>query len=152
MEQEGFIHYEISNFALKGFFSKHNLGYWQNRKYLGLGPSANSYDGLSRQWNISLNNKYIELINQSRKFYDNEILDNITKYNDYILTSLRTMWGIDLKFINKEFGKEIYNNCVNIAEKYIKYSKAIKKDDKIILTDEGKFISDQIITDFMGVE
>ena len=122
------------------------------KKYLGIGPSANSYNQISRQWNISINSKYIELINQNENYFEYEILDNNTQYNDYVLTSLRTMWGIDLDFIYEKFGKDFYDNTVTLAKKYIKNSKMNKNNKKLFLTDEGKFISDSIITDFLVVE
>jgi oxygen-independent coproporphyrinogen-3 oxidase len=145
----GFIHYEISNFGKPGYFSKHNTNYWKQVPYLGLGPSAHSFNGYSRQWNIRDLNKYIRLINESKPFFEREELDIKTKFNEYIMVSLRTMWGIDLEYVEKTFEKEGYDYVINLSGKYISYG-LMKQDKKtLILTNQGKMISDNIISEFM---
>jgi len=111
-EKNKFIQYEISNFGLNGFFSKHNSKYWQAGHYLGIGPSAHSYNGETRSWNVNSNTKYIEGISENKIKYDEEILSNFQKYNDYIMTSLRTILGVDLDYIKQEYGENylIYFN------------------------------------------
>jgi len=148
-ENAGFIHYEISNFGKSGFFSAHNSNYWRQVSYLGLGPSAHSFDGYSRQWNIRDLKGYIKLVNRGDSFFEREELDTKKRFNEYIMTSLRTMWGIDLEYIESTFEKEGYDYVVNIAGKFKDYG-LMKQDKKtLVLTNQGKMISDNIISEFM---
>jgi oxygen-independent coproporphyrinogen-3 oxidase len=148
-ESAGFIHYEISNFGKPGCFSVHNTNYWKQVNYLGLGPSAHSFDGYSRQWNISDVKGYIKSVNTGKSFFEKEELNTKTRFNEYIMTSLRTMWGIDLEYIETTFDKEGYDYVVNLAGKYKDYG-LMKQDKKtLILTNQGKMISDNIISEFM---
>jgi len=148
-ENAGFIHYEISNFGKPGFFSAHNSNYWRQVSYLGLGPSAHSFDGYSRQWNIRDLKGYIKLVNRGDSFFEREELDTKKRFNEYIMTSLRTMWGIDLEYIESTFEKEGYDYVVNIAGKFKDYG-LMKQDKKtLVLTNQGKMISDNIISEFM---
>jgi putative oxygen-independent coproporphyrinogen III oxidase len=148
-ESEGFIHYEISNFGKPGYFSIHNTNYWKQVPYIGLGPSAHSFNGYSRQWNISDLKKYIRYVNDGTIFYEKEELDLKTRFNEYIMTSLRTMWGIDLEYLEKTFDKESYDYVINLSGKFIDYG-LMKHDKKnLILTNQGKMISDNIISEFM---
>jgi oxygen-independent coproporphyrinogen-3 oxidase len=148
-EKAGFIQYEISNFALPGYFSLHNSNYWKQVNYLGLGPSAHSFNGYSRQWNVSDLKGYIKAVNSGKPFYESEALDSRTRFNEYLMTSLRTMWGIDLDYIEKMFEKEGYDYIINMAEKYKGYG-LMKQDKKnLVLTNQGKLISDNIISEFM---
>ena len=147
--EAGFVHYEISNFGKPGFFSIHNSNYWKQVKYLGLGPSAHSFNGYSRQWNIRDLRKYIKLVNSGAPFFEREELDKKTRFNEYIMTSLRTMWGIDLDFVEKTFDKEGYDYLVNLAGKYISYG-LMKQDKKtLVLTNQGLMISDNVISELM---
>jgi len=147
--EAGFVHYEISNFGKPGFFSIHNSNYWKQVKYLGLGPSAHSFNGYSRQWNIRDLRKYIKLVNSGAPFFEREELDKKTRFNEYIMTSLRTMWGIDLDFVEKTFDKEGYDYLVNLAGKYINYG-LMKQDKKtLVLTNQGLMISDNVISELM---
>jgi oxygen-independent coproporphyrinogen-3 oxidase len=148
-EKAGFIHYEISNFGKPGFFSKHNTNYWKQVNYLGIGPSAHSFNGYSRQWNISDVKGYIKTINSGKPFFEREELDNRTRFNEYIMTSLRTMWGIDLDYVERLFEKEGYDYVVNISGKFKDYGLMKKEGQYLILTSQGKMISDNIITEFM---
>jgi oxygen-independent coproporphyrinogen-3 oxidase len=148
-EKAGFLHYEISNFGKPGFFSKHNTNYWKQVNYLGIGPSAHSFNGYSRQWNISDVKGYIKSINSGKPFFEREELDNRTRFNEYIMTSLRTMWGIDLDYVEKLFEKEGYDYVVNLSGKFKDYGLMKKEGNYLILTNQGKMISDNIISEFM---
>jgi oxygen-independent coproporphyrinogen III oxidase len=148
-ESAGFIQYEISNFGKPGFFSVHNSNYWKQISYLGLGPSAHSFNGYSRQWNIRDLKGYIKSLNSGKSFFDREELDTKTRFNEYIMTSLRTMWGIDLEYVEKMFEKEGYDYVVNLAGKFKEYG-MMKQDKKtLVLTNQGKMISDNIISEFI---
>lgn len=145
----GFIQYEISNFGRPGFFSVHNSNYWKQVNYLGLGPSAHSFNGYSRQWNIRDLNGYIKAVNSGKEYFEREELDTRTRFNEYILTSLRTMWGIDLEYVESVFDKEGYDYVINMSGKFRDYG-LMKYDKKnLVLTDQGKLISDNIISEFM---
>ena len=148
-EKAGFLHYEISNFGKHGFFSKHNTNYWKQVNYLGIGPSAHSFNGYSRQWNISDVKGYIKSINSGKSFFEREELDNRTRFNEYIMTSLRTMWGIDLDYVERLFEKEGYDYVVNLSGKFKDYGLMKKEGRYLILTNQGKMISDNIIAEFM---
>ncbi|HBH84017.1 MAG: hypothetical protein A2X05_09340 [Bacteroidetes bacterium GWE2_41_25] len=145
----GFIHYEISNFGKPGYFSGHNSNYWKQINYIGIGPSAHSFNGYSRQWNVSDVKGYIKSINSGKAFYEREELDTKARFNEYIMTSLRTMWGIDLDYIERSFDKEGYDYVVNLSGKFKDYGLMRKDDKHLILTDQGKMISDNIIEEFM---
>lgn len=145
----GFIQYEISNFAKPGYFSIHNTNYWKQVTYLGLGPSAHSFNGYSRQWNIRDLKGYIKAVGSDRVFYEKEELDNRTRFNEYIMTSLRTMWGVDLEYIEKVFEKEGYDYLLNIAGKFIAYGLMKHEKNTLVLTNQGKMISDNLISELM---
>lgn len=148
-ESAGFIHYEISNFGKEGFFSQHNTNYWKQIPYLGLGPSAHSFNGYSRQWNIADVNKYIKYVNEGETFFEKEELDLKTRFNEYVMTSLRTMWGLDLEHIERTFDKESSDYVVNLSEKFIGYGMMKRNEKNLVLTNQGKMISDNIISEFM---
>tara|TARA_B000000532_G_C18877395_1_gene411391 strand:+ start:10074 stop:11204 length:1131 start_codon:yes stop_codon:yes gene_type:complete len=150
--KRGFIQYEISNFGKKNYFSTHNSNYWIGSEYLGIGPSAHSYNGKSRSWNISNNSKYINSINDNIIPSTVEKLTNSEKFNDYMMTSLRTMWGSDLVFIKKKFGHNIYYNLNHQIQKWIKSKDIYQEKNKIYLTTKGKFISDSICSDLFIVD
>jgi putative oxygen-independent coproporphyrinogen III oxidase len=145
----GFIHYEISNFGREGFFSKHNTSYWKQVPYLGLGPSAHSFNGYSRQWNVSDLSKYIAALKKGKLLFEIEELDLRTRFNEYILTSLRTMWGIDLTYVEAEFEKEGYDYITNLAAKFMGYGLMKQEKNSLILTDQGVMIADNIISEFI---
>jgi oxygen-independent coproporphyrinogen III oxidase len=148
-ESAGFVQYEISNFGKPGYFSVHNSNYWKQVKYVGLGPSAHSFNGYSRQWNVRDVRKYIKSINSGSPFFEREELDKRTRFNEYIMISLRTMWGIDLEYVERTFDKEGYDYIVNMAGKLIDYG-LMKADKKtLVLTNQGKMISDNIISELM---
>lgn len=148
----GFIQYEVSNFAKEDFYSKHNSSYWKQIEYLGLGPSAHSYNGISRQWNISDVKKYIELISGKQIYYEREILSVNDQFNDYIITSLRTIWGVNLDLIKQKYDDNYLQHTLDVSTGYINSSLVEKIDNVIRLTKKGIFISDGIITDFMILE
>jgi oxygen-independent coproporphyrinogen-3 oxidase len=145
----GFVQYEISNFSKPGYFSVHNSNYWKQVNYLGLGPSAHSFNGYSRQWNIRDVKKYIKAVNSGSVFFEKEELDKKTRFNEYIMTSLRTMWGIDLDYVENIFNKEGYDYIINIAGKLIDYGMLKRENKTLILTNQGKMISDNIISELM---
>lgn len=148
-EQAGFIHYEISNFGKPGFFSRHNSNYWKQVPYLGLGPSAHSYNGYSRQWNLRDVKKYISASSSGKLLFEMEDLNTRKKFNEYIMTSLRTMWGIDMAYVEKVFEKEGYDYIVNLSGKFREYGLMRQEKDNLVLTNQGKLISDNIISEFI---
>lgn len=148
-ETAGFVHYEISNFSKPGYFSVHNTNYWKQITFLGLGPSAHSFNGYSRQWNIRDVRKYIKSVNTGKLLFEREELDNKARFNEYIMTSLRTMWGIDLDYVEQAFEKEGYDYVINLTKKFIDYGLMKQNNDNIVLTNQGKMISDNIISEFM---
>jgi oxygen-independent coproporphyrinogen-3 oxidase len=147
--KRGYQHYEISNFAREGFYSKHNLGYWKNNLYLGVGPSAHSFDGISRRWNTKIHKDYILKTGQAEGYFEEEILSKEEQFNDYILTNLRTMWGISLNNIRTLFGETIADETAATADKYSNYLDIT--EDVIKLNDKGKFIADRIASELFVV-
>jgi len=143
----GFEHYEISNFCREGYYSRHNSAYWMQKSYLGVGPSAHSYDGESRQWNTSNNTNYIASINKNVIPYDKEKLDLKDRFNEYILTSLRTIWGIDKEFVTREFGIRYLHHIIDKASKYEQSGHLEVNHNCIKLTEKGMFISNDIISE-----
>ncbi|MDP3463247.1 MAG: radical SAM family heme chaperone HemW [Bacteroidales bacterium] len=144
LEKEGFIHYEISNFARPGHYSKHNSLYWLGGNYLGLGPSAHSYNGFSRQWNVSSLSDYIRLVGNSQEVAEKEILTIGQRYNEYVMTSIRTSWGCDLEHISNVFGESYKSYCLKQLGNYT-FSGHIRNDGtRLILTQMGKLFADGI--------
>lgn len=144
MENAGYEHYEISNFAKPGKRSRHNSSYWQGKKYLGLGPSAHSYNIVSRQWNVANNILYIESLAKNELMFEKEILSNIQLLNEYIMTSLRTSEGTDLNYISEKFNSDSSAIVEMNSEPFIKDSKLKKEKSKLILTNQGKLFADGI--------
>jgi oxygen-independent coproporphyrinogen-3 oxidase len=149
LRERGFIHYEISNFALEGFISRHNSAYWKQVPYIGLGPSAHSFDRRSRQWNISDVREYIRSVNEGKVSSEREELDRLTLFNEYIMTALRTAWGIDLTHVENSYDKELHDYLVNMSGKYIRYGLMKRERDTLVLTDQGRMISDNIIAELL---
>jgi len=143
----GFLHYEISNFAKDGFLSLHNTNYWMGVKYLGLGPSAHSYNLTSRQWNISNLHVYLAEISKGNIPFERENLSLQEKYNDFIITSFRTMWGLNLEKFVLNFGSSYKKYFLKKIEKYLDQEFCIQNHDQIKLSEQGMFISDHIMTD-----
>lgn len=144
VRQNGFIHYEISNFAREGHYSRHNSLYWLGGHYLGLGPSAHSYNGYSRQWNVSNITKYIQLDDFHTTVEEKEILTPNQRYNEYVMTSLRTIWGCDTMHILNVFGRDYESDFIRNAQKYLENNHLYCDGSKYFLTDEGKLFADGI--------
>jgi oxygen-independent coproporphyrinogen-3 oxidase len=147
----GFEQYEISNFARDGAYSKHNSSYWSGKKYLGLGPSAHSYNILSRQKNISTVEKYINSVEKGELFFKTEKLNANSKYNEFILTRLRTKWGISVDELKRRLGEKYFLHFVRKAEKFIVSGNLILNNGVYTFSLQGQFISDNVITDLMIV-
>jgi len=148
----GFEHYEISNFAKDGLYSRHNSSYWLGTKYLGLGPAAHSFDGQNRAWNIPSISKYLEGINSGKLPIEIELLDENTRYNDFILTGMRTMWGVNIDKLDKLFGSDKKNYCLRNVKKYIDQGFVTLTNNTLKLTRKGIFISDGIMSDLMWID
>lgn len=148
----GFEHYEISNFAKSGLYSRHNSSYWLGERYLGLGSAAHSFDGDNREWNIPSVSKYIEGMGKDIPDMEIEYLDRDTRYNDFILTGMRTMWGVNLDKLEKEFGTDMKDYCLKNAYKYIENGFVTTDNNIMKLTRKGIFISDGIMSDLMYVK
>ncbi len=146
-KNNNFIQYEISNFGKENYFSKHNSNYWNREQYLGLGSSAHSYDGQTRQWNIANIKNYINSIFENKIPAQKEILSNRDKLNEYIMTSLRTKEGIDFDYIKNNFDTHHLKTISNLLNKKVKTNLIIKNENNYILSQKGKIISDAIITD-----
>ncbi|MEP7110845.1 MAG: radical SAM family heme chaperone HemW [Ferruginibacter sp.] len=144
MDQSGYEHYEISNFAKPGMRSKHNSSYWQGKNYYGFGPSAHAYDGISRRWNIANNALYIRSLQNNCIPFEEELLTKTQRLNEYIMTSLRTMEGMDLEKVKKEFGEKYSEALAVNSDKYTKTHKLQNIDSKLILTKDGKLFADGI--------
>ena len=150
METSGYEHYEISNFALSGKRSKHNSSYWQGTPYLGLGPSAHSYNNSSRQWNIANNALYIQSLKKNELNVELEILTPTQVQNEYIMTSLRTMEGLDNNYIRNHFGLQEEHRIEKAAQHFIQQQLLEKKENSFILTKKGKLFADGIAADLFS--
>jgi len=148
----GYEQYEISNFAKPGYRSMHNSSYWQGKSYLGIGPSAHSFDGSSRRWNISNNALYIQSLLKNSIPYEEEKLSDVQKLNEYIMTSLRTIEGIDLNFVKENFGEVNKQTLVAASMKYLHNYKLQTTNHKLVLTNEGKLFADGIAADLFFEE
>lgn len=145
-------HYEISNFCRPGYPSRHNTSYWQGIPYLGCGPSAHSFNRREREWNIASLNKYLQGIESGERAYETEILDTTTRYNECIITSIRTSQGLSLTKLKEEFGTELWQYCLSMAAPSIKNGMLEEKEGNLRLTRKGIFISDSIMSDLLKVE
>lgn len=152
MEQAGFVHYEISNFALPGHYSRHNSLYWLGGYYLGLGPSAHSFNGFERQWNVSNLSAYLKEAEISNKRIEKEVLSLEQRYNEYVMTSLRTVWGCDLEHIRNVFGAEWTDYAARQSQKHLQHGKIILRDNRLFLTQSGKLYADGIAADLFADE
>jgi oxygen-independent coproporphyrinogen-3 oxidase len=151
MRDAGYEHYEISNFAKPGYRSRHNSSYWQGKKYIGIGPSAHSYQDKVRKWNVANNALYIQSIKNNIIPFEEEKLTDANRLNEYIMTSLRTIEGLDLKMIEKNFSESERIRIANSANSYIEKKLMINNNETIILTDEGKLFADGIAADLFSV-
>ncbi|MBQ8361179.1 MAG: radical SAM family heme chaperone HemW [Bacteroidaceae bacterium] len=150
--EKGYEHYEISNFCLPGMLSRHNSSYWKGIPYIGCGAAAHSYDGCSRQWNVASIPCYIKGIVEEKPVIEREVLNLYTRYNDFLVTRLRTRWGIDLHLLRMEFGQQLYAYCLRMARRHINQGLLCMEDYNLRLTNKGVFISDSIICDLLWCE
>lgn len=151
MQQHNYLHYEISNFCLPGHFARHNLSYWKGIDYTGFGPSAHSFNGTTRQWNVSSINEYLEAIKQGVIPAEQELLTLNNKYNETVMTGLRTMWGCDIRDINKQFGANYEHYFINQIQKWINQSLIQQEGNIFTLTNKGKLLADGIASDLFYI-
>ncbi|NDW08102.1 radical SAM family heme chaperone HemW [Dysgonomonas sp. 520] len=149
LKDESYIHYEISNFAKDGFYSRHNTSYWKDAKYLGIGAGAHSYNVLTREKNVSSIPLYISGVKIGDPAVEREILDEKTRYNEFVMTRLRTMWGINLSELKINFGDDMLKYCLNNIEAYLAKGLLRNEKERIVLTSKGIFTCDMIISDMM---
>jgi oxygen-independent coproporphyrinogen-3 oxidase len=151
LENNGFVHYELSNFGKENYFSKNNSAYWLGKKYIGIGPSAHSYDGISRSWNVSNNAIYLKSLEENNLPNEIEILSKSDRYNEYIMTGLRTIWGVSLDRILEEFGNEYLNYLQKQAQKFIDDDLLSIENSILKPTPKGKFLTDGIASDLFRI-
>lgn len=147
LENTGFIHYELSNFGKEGFFSKNNSAYWQGKSYIGIGPSAHSFNGKQRGWNVRNNTKYIKALQQDNLPIETETLSVKDQYNEYVMTGLRTIWGVSLHKVEEDFGTAYKNHLIEQANIFISQHLLYIDDEHIRVTKKGQFLSDGIASD-----
>ena len=147
LEAAGFESYEISNFGKPGYYSRNNTAYWQQKKYIGVGPSAHSYDGIRRGWNVNNNPKYLKAIQSGELPMETELLSETDKYNEYVMTGLRTIWGVSLSKIESEYGKIYGEYLLKQAEKYLEEHLLYLDGDLLLTTKNGRFLADGIAAD-----
>ena len=152
LTENNFIHYELSNFGKENYFSKNNSSYWLGKKYMGIGPSAHSYDGVSRSWNIANNSLYLKNIETNQLPSETEVLSVTDRYNEYVMTGLRTIWGISLERIQTEYG-DFYSNYLNQqAQKFISQNLLSIQNKILKPTAQGKFLTDGIASDLFFID
>ena len=147
LQENGFVHYELSNFGKPNYFSKNNTAYWLGKKYIGIGPSAHSFNRESRSWNVSNNSLYLKAIAENKVPSEIEILSKTDQYNEYIMTGLRTIWGVSLERIETEFGSSYLEYLHQQAEKFISDNLLEVENNILKTTKKGKFLSDGIASD-----
>ena len=150
-KQYGLTQYEVSNFGKENFYSLHNSNYWKGVEYLGVGPSAHSYIGNKRYWNISHNAKYITAINTGGNYFEEELIDKKTAYNEYVLTRLRTIWGVDKQYIKDQFNEKLYQHFEKEVSPYLNSTHLNEEQGVITLNHKGLFIADKITSDLFWV-
>ncbi|WP_316835745.1 radical SAM family heme chaperone HemW [Pedobacter nutrimenti] len=147
LDLAGFEHYEISNYSLPGKYAVHNTNYWRGVPYLGIGPSAHGFDGTNRYLNMANNPKYLEQLNKGQLAETVEELTQLDRLNEYIMTALRTMWGVDLEKIKASYGKTFYEETVYNAKPFLERNWITQQEQKILLTPEGKLFADHIASE-----
>ena len=152
LKKNGYEHYEISNFCRPGRFSRHNSSYWDGTPYLGCGAAAHSYNGMARQANVASIDGYIAGIRQGSPDVETEPLDLATRYNDCIVTALRTCWGVSLPLLTERFGKKLADYCLRMAQPHLQRGTLELLADHLKLTERGVFVSDDILSDLLWVE
>ena len=151
LEASGFIHYELSNFGKESYFSKNNSAYWQGKSYLGIGPSAHSFNGKQRGWNVRNNTKYINAINQGELPIEIENLTLIDQYNEYIMTGLRTIWGVSLSKVENDFGKVLKDYLIEQSEVFINQHLLYIEGEHLRVTKKGQFLCDGIASELFKI-
>ncbi|TND10513.1 MAG: putative oxygen-independent coproporphyrinogen III oxidase [Bacteroidetes bacterium] len=151
MNENGFAHYEISNFAKPGFLSRHNSSYWSGEKYIGIGPSAHSFDGKKRRWNLANNAQYAAKIQSGETYWEEETLTPAQRYNEYVMISLRTSRGCDLQQIEKNFGAEKRDYLLGEAAPYLLSGDLLREENILRLSEQGKLLADRIASDLFIV-
>ncbi|WP_179337154.1 radical SAM family heme chaperone HemW [Winogradskyella ludwigii] len=147
LEAEGFVHYELSNFGKDGYFSKNNSAYWQGKSYLGIGPSAHSFNGKQRGWNVKNNSKYIKSIEDGQLPIEIETLTKIDQYNEYVMTGLRTIWGVSFHKVEADFGADYKDYLIEQSEIFIKQQLLYIEDAHLRVTKKGQFLCDGIASE-----
>ncbi len=151
LQQNGFINYELSNFGKENYFSKNNSAYWLGKKYIGIGPSAHSYDGVSRSWNVANNAIYLKSLTENKLPSETEVLSINDRYNEYIMTGLRTIWGVSLLRIQTEFGQKYFDYLLEQSEKFVSDGLLVIENNILTTTKKGKFLADGIASDLFLV-
>ncbi len=151
LTKRGFVHYELSNFGKEGYFSKNNSAYWLGKKYIGIGPSAHSFDGKTRSWNISNNSLYIKSIQEKQLPSESENLSVANQYNEYVMTGLRTIWGVSLEKIAHDFGADYKQYLLQNADRFLQNGLLILENEIIKTTAKGKFLTDGIASDLFYI-
>ena len=151
LEANGFVNYEISNFGKPGYFSRNNISYWQGKKYLGIGPSAHSFDGKNRSWNVPNNIKYIKAVQAGKLPLETEQLTTLDRYNEYVMTGLRTIWGVSLKQVELDFGADFLDHLNKGSRKFLEAGLLKLTDGKLTATKKGKFLVDGMASDLFMV-
>ncbi|WP_027138389.1 radical SAM family heme chaperone HemW [Gaetbulibacter saemankumensis] len=151
LKANGYVHYELSNFGKPAYFSKNNSAYWLGRPYLGIGPSAHSFNGHQRGWNVRNNSKYIKALQNKELPIEIETLTVTDKYNEYVMTGLRTIWGVSLEKVAEDFGMHFKNYILRQAQKHIEQQLLYIENDTLLVTNEGKFLSDGIASDLFKI-
>lgn len=152
LESSGFIHYELSNFGKPGYFSRNNTAYWQGKKYIGIGPAAHSFDGIHRSWNISHNKKYTQAVLWDNLPSEVEDLTTADCYNEYVMTGLRTIWGVSLNHINLTFGAEFLQYILREAELNLNLGNLELDGDVLKVAKKAKFLSDGLASDLFWID
>lgn len=151
LQENGFVHYELSNFGKEGYFSRNNTAYWLGKKYLGIGPSAHSYDGISRSWNIANNALYLKAIENNELPAEKEKLTIADRYNEYVMTGLRTIWGVSITRVEQEFGLLYKKHLLTEAANFISNDLLSLQDNILKTTSKGKFLADGLASDLFFI-
>ncbi len=151
LEQEGFVHYELSNFGKPEYFSKNNTAYWLGKKYLGIGPSAHSYNGTHRSWNVANNNLYLRKVQEGVLPLESEELSVTDRYNEYVMTGLRTIWGVDVLKVQENFGNAFSDYLLKEATPFVHQQLLSFENNILKTTRAGKFLADGIASDLFFV-
>ncbi len=147
LSEEGFVNYEFSNFGKPNYYSRNNTNYWSGKKYIGVGPSAHSFDGNKRSWNIANNSLYIKGIQNKTRHFEEETLSTNDLYNEYMMTGLRTMWGISLEKVFDKYGDTYYKHLIKQSKPHLENGNLILQDQSLKLSPKAKFIGDGISSD-----